>query len=115
MTAREWLEKQTPNTQVTFVIAEAHKEKSSPFYCYLYRNTPIRSAWEWLQWPDFGKKDLVINADHPPIDIPGHWGRMYNGGNLKCAMIVDFDDMRKVYTGEEQYKRMVAYYNENIK
>ena len=115
MTAREWLKKQENNINVTFIIAEAHKDKNSPFYDYLYRNTPIRAAWEWLQWPDFGKKDLVINADHPPIDIAGHWGRDYKAGRLKCAMIVDLDEMHKTYPSEEQYKSMISYYNRNVR
>lgn len=115
MTAREYLEKLPNNTLVTFVIAEAHKDKYTPFYHYEYRNTPYCMKHEWLRSPEGLEGYLVVNADHPPIDITGTCVRAYNRGECRCAVIVQLDEMRKMYRSDKQYAEMVEYYQRTVK
>lgn len=118
MNAREYLEKQAKNQQITFVIARAVKDEATPFYHYEYRTTPIRAAWEWLREDGsgrrFGDNYLVINADHPPVDITGLWVRNYKAGHLSCAVLTTEADLRTMYS-EKQAADMIAYYNKTVK
>lgn len=113
MNAREYLEKMDINSPVTFVIARAVKDEATPFYHYEYRTTPIRSAWDWLSgvWAD---QYLVVNDDHPPVDITGHWVKAYQAGRLSCATLTTEADLRTMYS-EKQAADMIAYYNKTVK
>ena len=113
MNAREYLEKLDQNSQVTFVIAHAVKDAASPFYHYEYKTTPVFTAWEVLkgEWID---KYMVINSDHPPVDITGTWHNWYKSGRLSCAMLTTESDLRTMY-GEKQAADMIAYYNKTVK
>lgn len=112
MKAKEYLES-IGEGQVTFVITKSVKDKNSPFYHYEYETTPIYSRWEVLRdkWID---KYIVINANHPPIDITGHWVRAYNKGHLKCAMLTTENDLYTHYS-EKQAKSMIAYYDREVR
>lgn len=118
MNATEYLQKLPQNQQVTFVIARAVPDDATPFSHFEYRSTPIRGAWEWLQeGPScikFGDKYIVINADHPPIDVTGMWVRQYKNGHLSCAMLTTVSDLLDLYS-EEQAARMVEYYHRTVK
>lgn len=109
MTRKEWLETQNKNDEVTFIIAKAVKDENSPMYHYEYRTTPIRAVWDWLNGSN-NDKYIVINTDHPPIDITNGWGNWYKRGSLKCAIITTNEDLFKMYSGE-QAERMIEYYD----
>ena len=107
MTRKEWLKTLSKNEEVTFIIARAIKDDYSPMYHKEYRTTPIRPVYEWLQSED---GYVVINADHPPIDVTGNWGKRYNSGRLKCAIITTEDDLCKMY-GDKQGLEMLKHYD----
>ena len=113
MNAREYLQKQNKLQSVTFVIAHAVKDAATPFYHYEYKTMPVFTAQEMLQgeWID---KYMVINSDHPPVDITGTWHNWYKSGRLSCAMLTTEDDLRAMYS-EKQAADMIAYYNRTVK
>ena len=113
MNAREYLSGKPTYDGVTFIIASPVKRAKAPGYDTEYRTTPIWTASEWLRGTSVDNY-LVINADHPPIDITGHWGNMYKRGHLHCAVLQTEADLILQY-GEEQGKRMIAYYKRNVK
>lgn len=118
MTLREYLQKveakRGPGRDVTFIIAHAVKDARTPFFHSEYRATPIRSASEWLRsGEDFLDESLVINADHPPIDIPGHWGAKYRKGWLDCAVLTTQADLELLYS-TQQARDMAAYYKRTV-
>lgn len=114
MTVKEYLEKMQGDPMVTFIIAEAHHEVAS-FWGYRYRTTPLQMKRDWLESTEWCESFLVINADHPPIDVTGSWINGYKRGFYKCAMIVKPEEMRKTYRSEQQYNEMVDFYNRNVK
>jgi len=57
---------------------------------------------------------IVVNADHPPVDITGHWVHKYNRMHLDCCLIMKPEDIIKQY-GEKQGKEMITYYEQTIK
>lgn len=114
MTIREYLSKLPKNDQVTFVVQHAVKSEAGPFYENRYSTGPIRGAWEWLEFGEsFLDGNLVINADHPPIDVTGLWARNYKNGHLRCAMVTTEADLLTHY-GPEQGRRMIAYYERTV-
>lgn len=118
MTAREYVQKiakKKGHQQVTFIIAHSVRYEHAPGYRYEYRTTPIYSTSELLRYPDCSFLDghLVINADHPPIDITGIWVNRYKRGFLCCAMLTTEEDLRTHYS-EKQATDMIAYYNREI-
>ena len=114
MKLREWLEAQkSENTTATFVIAKAVKDEASPLYHFEYRGTPIRAIWEWLQG-ETADKYIVINKNHPPIDITGNWVRAYNRGDLNCCVITTEQDLFTMYS-EKQAKEMIEYYDREVR
>lgn len=113
MRVREYLD-QFPSPQpVTFIKQLSVENESAPGYHYEYRTTPIWSAWEWLNNEDLCDDYLVINADHPPIDVTGGWHNRYRRGDLKCAVITTEAELLKHY-GEKQGRDMIAYYERPI-
>ena len=113
MKVREWLESKGTNEQATFIIAQSVKYDNTDFYHKEYRTTPIHCIWEWLKG-DIGEKYIVINADHSPIDIAGHWCRAYNRGDLLCAIITTEADLYREMS-KEQADRMIAYYDNEVR
>ena len=113
MKVKEWLESKGKSEQATFIIAKSVKDDDSSFYHKEYKTTPIYAVWEWLKCV-FCEKYIVINADHPPVDINGHWVRMYKQGHLQCAILTTEEDL---YTemSEEQAKRMIEYYDKEVR
>lgn len=97
---------------VTFVIAEAVKDTNSPMWSYQYRPTPVMYVDEWLSQSN-NDKYIVINADHPPIDITGHHLNRYNQKHLNCAIITTEEDLKKMYS-EKQAQDMIEYYKRTI-
>lgn len=114
MKTREYLDQQPSNREVAFVIARAVKDDATPYYHTEYRMTPIHSAWEWLDAETLDDC-IVINADHPPMDITGHWVRAYNAGRMSCAVLTTVEDLRKLYPNEAQLQRMIAHYEKTVK
>ena len=118
MTAREYLqkivEKHGPQ-QVTFVIAHSVRNAAAPGHHYEYQTTPVYYTDELLRYPadTWVDKHLVINADHPPIDITGIWVRNYQKGWLYCAMLTTETDLRTLYC-ETQATSMIAYYEREV-
>lgn len=112
MKVREYLQKFPDATSVTFIKQVSVKDEASPFYHSEYKTTPIFSGWEWLR-NDRICDYLVINADHPPIDVIGGWHNWYRDGHLKCAVITTEAELRKLYS-EEQTQRMIAYYERTV-
>ena len=118
MNLKEYLNGLKENDKVTFIIAEPLKEVLNSFNEYRYKTTPIRCVWEWLQgtfstgytFEDY----LVVNKDHPPIDITGNWVNWYNRDDLKCCMITKREDMYKMYS-EKQANDMIAWYEKTVK
>lgn len=118
MTTREYLQKiQEKNgtcRDVTFIIARAVKDTHSPFYHHEFYGTPIRSVSEWLRWGDeFLDEHLVINADHPPIDVTGHWINKYKRGWVSCAMLTTEADLQLLYPGQQAVD-MANYYRRTV-
>lgn len=117
MTTREYLQKiqaRQKYRDVTFIIARAVKDENTPFYHYEFRNTPLRKAEKWLQAEEeFLDEQLVINADHAPIDVTGLWGGLYKRGSISCAMLTTEADLRLLYS-EEQAARMAAHYKKTV-
>lgn len=114
MTAREYVQKIHPQ-QVTFVIAHSVRYEHAPGYYYEYKTTPIYHTSELLRYPadSFIDNHIVINADHPPIDVAGIWTRHYKRGFLCCAMLTTEEDLRTRYS-EKQAEDMIAYYKREI-
>lgn len=115
MTVREYLQKQSKNTQVTFIIAHAVKDENTPFNHYEYKTTPIFAVWEWQEKSTWYDRYIVVNADHPPIDITGGWVNWYKAGRLKCIVITTEEDIRANCGGEKQTQDMIAYYKRTVK
>lgn len=113
MRVREYLDQFPSATPVTFIKQVSVKDEGAPGYRSEYRTTPIFSAWEWLNNEDLCDEYLVINADHPPIDVTGGWHNRYKSGLLKCAMITTEAELRKLYS-EEQAQSMVRYYERTV-
>jgi hypothetical protein len=118
MTLRDYLQKiekkHGPSRDVTFIIAHAVKDEHTPFFHNEFRETPIRSAWQWLKSSDeFLDAYIVINADHPPIDIPGNWVNKYKKGWLSCAVLTTQNDLELLYPGKQALD-MAAYYNRTV-
>lgn len=103
MKVREYLDQFPSAAPVTFIKREAGGA---------FRTTPIWSAWEWLNNENLCDY-LVINADHPPIDINGGWSLRYREGLLRCAMITTEAELLAQY-GEKQGRDMVAYYERTV-
>jgi len=115
MTAIDFLRKHESAFSVTFIIARAVKDEHSPSYSYQYQTTSIRAAWEWLESPGWLEDYIVLNADHPPICIPGFWQYDYKAGRLKCCIIVKPEDLRKTCGGEKQFRDMLDWYERTVK
>lgn len=113
MKIREYIEKVGP-TQATFIIQKAVKDEHSPFYHNEYTTTPVRYQHEWLQHDGFVDTHIVIKADHPPVDVTGAWHNWYKHGHLRCAMVTTEADLLTHY-GEEQGRRMIAYYEQEVR
>lgn len=111
MTRQEWLKTLNKNENATFIIAKAVKDDYSPMYHNEYRTTPIRPVYEWLQSED---GYVVLNTEHPPIDITGNWEKWYRSGRLKCAVITTEDDLYKMY-GDKQGEEMLKYYDSTVR
>ena len=115
MTLKEFLQKQVQAQTVTFITAKAVKSVSSPGYHTEYETTSIRTAWDWLKnCGAFVEKFIVINPDHPLIDVTGSWGHHYQEGWLKCAMITTVGDLLTLY-GENQGREMIKYYERKVR
>ena len=112
MKLREWLDRQG-TTDVTFIIAKAVKDERSPMYHNEYRETSISQVWELKRSP-WVDKYIVINANHPPIDITGSWVSKFNKGHLKCAIITTEQDLHTLYCGE-QAESMISYYDKTVR
>ena len=111
MTRKEWLENKNKNDEATFIIARAVKDDGSAMYHTEYKMTPVRTVWEWLTSKD---EYIVINSDHAPIDVTGNWGRWYESGRLKCAIITTKDELYKMY-GSEQAEKMLQHYASTVR
>ena len=115
MTIREYLSQLPKNTDVTFVFQHTVKSEAGPFYESRYSTGSLRAAWDWLKFGEaFLDGNLVINADHPPIDVTGLWTRKYKSGSLRCAMVTTEADLLTHY-GPEQGRRMIDYYKRTVK
>ena len=110
MTREEYLK--AVGGTVTFIIAEAVKESHSPFWSFQYRPTPVMHVDEWLSQSN-NDKYIVINADHPPIDITGHHLNRYNQKYLNCAIITTEEDLKQMYS-EKQAQEMIEYYKRTV-
>lgn len=113
MNVRDYLSKLPENVQVTFVVQRSVKAEG-PFWDYLYRTTPIKPVWDWRLSGEAFLGQLVVNADHPPIDVTGLWGREYRDGRLRCAMIAQEAGLLNHY-GPEQGRRLIEYYHREVK
>lgn len=114
MKIREYLEKIEKHTDVTFIIQRSIKDDHAPFYHNEFQTTPIRTNQEWLEGEGFIDNHIVINQDHPPIDVTGTWVNWYMAGRLKCAVVTTEEDLIRHY-GEKQGRDMIAYYNRTVK
>lgn len=112
MTVREYLKRFANEGSITFIKQITVKDEHTPFYHSEYQTSPINSAREWSQYEKVCDC-LVINADHPPIDVTGMWGNWYKKGHLLCAMITTEAELIKLY-GEEQGRRMVDHYKRTV-
>ena len=113
MKVREYLQNFPDAQEVTFIRQVAVKSEGAPGFHYEYRTTAIRCVWEWLR-NDSVCDSLVINADHPPIDVTGVWQNRYKKGHLKCAMVTTEAELRKMYI-PEQADSMIAYYKRTVR
>lgn len=114
MTVREYLAKIGTGHNVTFIVQKAVKDEHSPFYHDEYKTTPIYSPQELLRGYCFVDTNIVINADHPPVDVTGTWSNMYKRGHLRCAMITTEADLMTRYS-EVQGRDMIAYYDREVR
>ena len=108
----EFLSEQNENNLYTFTICECKRE-STNLTNKIYRQTPLMTIWEWLKG-DYLNKFIVINANHPPIDITGNWVKVYNKGWLKNCIITTEKDLIEGY-GEKQGKEMIEYYDKKVR
>lgn len=101
-------------TTLTFVMAKAIKDENAPSYDLYYRNTPIRSIWEWQNSKVMDY--YVLNENHPPIDYTGAWHNWYNNGkgHLMCMVVISKEDLELIY-GEKQAAEHIAYREEVIR
>lgn len=113
MNIREYLEK-TGTENATFIIQKCVKDEHSPFYNDEYKTTPVRCHHEWMQADGFIDTHIVIKADHPPVDVTGAWHNWYKKGHLRCAMVTTEADLLTHY-GEEQGRRMIAFYEKEVR
>lgn len=113
MNLKEYLETIPKNDRVTFIISKAVKDSGSPFYHNEFETVPIRIAWEWLQSTHLDKY-LVINSNHPPIDITGGWVNWYNRNDLRCLIVTTKESLITQY-GEKQGSSMIEYYKKHVR
>lgn len=112
MNLLEFLSTQNKNNLYTFTICTC-EEESEHVKTNVFRQTPLRAVWEWLEG-DYLNKFIVINANHPPIDITGYWVTSYNQGHLKNCIITTEKDLIEEY-GEKQGREMIEYYNKKVR
>ena len=113
MKLTEWLQSKGQNDSATFVIAKAARWEGAPGHTFEYKTTPIRTVWEWLEG-NTGEKYIVINANHPPIDVTGNWVRWYEKGRVLCAMITTEEDVRTIYS-EKQAEDMLDMWDREVR
>ena len=104
MKVKDYLQQFPEATQVTFIKLNAGDK---------YSTTPVLAGWEWMA-NDAICDYLVINADHPPIDISGTRGKQYKDGGLKCAVITTEALLLNQY-GEKQGCEMVKHYERTVR
>lgn len=114
MTIREYLQKNEfdNSADVTFIVQRAVKDDGSPYHSE-YRTTSVRTVLEWLEGEEFVDAYIVINADHPPIDVSGTWNNWYKKGLLRCAVVTTEEELLKLY-GENQGRDMVDFYKRTV-
>lgn len=114
MKAKEFIQ-QLPIGDVTFVIKKAVKDANSPFYHDEYETTSMCKTWEFTRetWLD---RYIVVNPDHPPVDVTGHWVNAWKRGFLRCMMITTEEDLARHYKKPgDQYERMLEWYDKIAK
>lgn len=87
---------------VTFIVARAEKDDSSPFFHPVYRPTPIRTTREWLASDEFREMN-ILNDHQPPIDwLSGaRWGFGFERGWINCLLVISDEDMQTLYPGPQ--------------
>lgn len=114
MRVKDYLNEIGKNAEVTFIIVDVEKDEHSPFHHNIYKTTPIRCVWEWLESTSGLLDMLVVNKDCEPIDITGGWQNWYRKGALKCCMIESEESLRTMYS-KEQVEDMIRWYEKTIK
>lgn len=113
MLVREYLENFSPNTNVTFIKAIAHKEENARRYDEVYQTTPIRTIWEWetSALMDY----YILNHKQCPIDwLSGaKWGNRFKQGHLKSLLIISKEDIEKLYS-PKQAAEMIDFIGKEI-
>ena len=103
MTVKEYFENHLKeNDKVTFIVAKAEKDKTTPFYSPVYTTTPIRCVWEWLE-VDNVMNYIILNDKQPPIDwLSGaKWNNDFKRGNLTCMLVISRDELYTLYSKEQ--------------
>lgn len=115
MTVKEYFQKYLKDSNsVAFIIAKAEKDEASPFYHAIYRTTPMRGVYEWLN----GGSTLdyiVLNDKQAPIDwlsgVP--WINHFKSGHLINMLIISKEDLDVLY-GQEGANSMEKFIEEKI-
>lgn len=114
MTVKEYFKKYLKdNDSVTFIIAKAEKDETTPFYHTVYNTTPILCVWEWLEVDEVDY--IVLNDKQPPIDwLSGaSWNNTFKRGDLTCMLIISRDELHTLYS-EEQADSMEKFIDNEI-
>ena len=118
MTVGEFLRSDAgKNQEVAFLICEAQKETSSPFYTKIYRSTPLREAWEWLDGGGSILDYYILNDAQEPIEwlSGGAWRTWFRGGWMKNLLVIDDKNLHLLYQSNEQCKSLVEFCDEKIR
>lgn len=117
MKVREYLEKLSENSNVTFIKARARKDAHTPFFHAEYQTTPIWRARDWFSFNNEKLLDsVVLNDKQMPIDwLSGAtWSGNVKNGLLKCILVVSQEDFELLYKSKEQRDGMEAYIEKKL-
>lgn len=115
MTVREYLKDCNKYADATFIVTRARRNVCAPGYHAEYQTTPVKSIEEWE------KSNLmdyyILNNEQCPINwLSGsNWKIDFDNGNLISLLVISKDDLKMIYSSDEQIIRIIKYIDSKIR